>query len=112
MTICERLFETIDKKALKTADLARVLNIKQSVISNWRKRNTNPPIEYALVICDFLGITIEELITGNPGPELTIEEQKLVNAYREADPKMQAATRKLLDLPEPEPERSSCSRTG
>lgn len=64
MTICERIFKIIEEKQLKTADLARKLGVQQSVISNWKKRNTNPPIEYILVICEFLGISTEYLITG------------------------------------------------
>ncbi len=100
MTICERIFELINKKNLKTADLAKKLDIQQSVLSNWKKRNTNPPMEYALVICEFLGITIEELITGQSGNSMTPEEKQLLDAYRNAAPGIQQATRKLLDLPE------------
>lgn len=85
MTISERMFLIIDQKKLKTIDLARKLEIKQSVISNWKKRNTNPPIEYALVICDFLRISIEELITGIPKDNLTLEEQELLESYRITD---------------------------
>ena len=100
MTICERIFELINKKSLKTADLAKKLDIQQSVLSNWKKRNTNPPMEYALVICEFLGITIEELITGKSGNAITPEEKRLLDAYKNAAPGIQQATRKLLDLPE------------
>ena len=100
MTICERIFELINKKSLKTADLAKKLDIQQSVLSNWKKRNTNPPMEYAPVICEFLGITIEELITGKSEDAMTLEEKQLLEAYRNAAPGIQQATRKLLDLPE------------
>ncbi len=108
MTICERMFEIIDEKSLKTADLAKKLNIKQSVISNWKKRNTNPPIEYILVICEFLDISVEKLITGENGTTISLEEQKLLNAYRIADSGMKAAARKLLDVQDPEAKSSIC----
>ena len=114
MTICERIFKIIDEKKLKTSDLAKKIGIGQSVISNWKKRNTNPPIEYALVICEFLEISIEELITGEPGKSLTIEEQKLIDLYRKADEKGKEAilsTSKIFS-PEPELETLSTSRTG
>ena len=111
MTICERIFELIEEKNLKAADLAKILNIKQSVLTNWKKRNTNPPIEYALVICEFLGVSIQYLITGKDGTELTLEEQKLLEAYRSAAPAMQEAARKILDVPEL-PGKSSTSEPG
>lgn len=85
MTICERMFQIIDQKKLKTVDLAKKLDIKQSVISNWKKRNTNPPIEYIIVICEFLGISVEELITGEPQNKLEKEEQELIKFYRLSD---------------------------
>lgn len=102
MTVCERMFEIIEKNSLKTADLAKKLNIKQSVISNWKKRNTNPPVEYILVICEFLGISVEKLITGENGEAISLDEQKLLDAYRKASPSMKEATRKLLDVQERE----------
>ena len=112
MTICDRIFQIIDDKQLKTADLARLLNIKQSVLSNWKKRNTDPPMEYTLVICEFLGISVEKLITGKDGNELTTEEQQLLEAYRMAQPAIRYAAKKLLDVPDQEQEELSTSRTG
>lgn len=112
MTICERIFDMIDKKGLKSADLARLLNIKQSVLSNWRKRNTNPPIEYALAICEFLEISIEELITGIPGENLNTEEQELVDAYRRAGVNERRAILTNAKILAPESGELSSSRTG
>ena len=100
MTICERMFEIIEHKQLKTADLAKKLNIRQSVITNWKKRNTNPPIEYILVICEFLGITVEEFITGLPDQKLSAKEKELIEAYQRADAGTQKIVRKILDIPE------------
>lgn len=100
MTICERIFELIEEKHLKAAELAKLLDVKQSVLTNWKKRNTNPPMEYAIVICEFLGISIQYLLTGKEGNELTKEEQQLLEAYRSAAPAMQEAARKILDVPE------------
>ena len=62
MTINERIFYTLDKKNLKQADLARKLNVRTSVIASWKTRGSNPPIEYAERICEFLDITIYELL--------------------------------------------------
>lgn len=117
MTICDRIFQIIDEKQLKTADLARLLNIKQSVLSNWKKRNTNPPIDYTLVICDFLGITVEELITGKKTKEeLNEDEMKIIENYRLTDNRgKRAIMRTSEDEAEPfknKQETLSTSRTG
>ena len=112
MTISERIFQIIEEKKLKTVELAKKLEIYQSVITNWKKRKTTPPMEYALVICEFLGVSIEYLITGKNGSDLTQEEQKILEAYRIASPAIKTATKKLLDVSEQEPEKSLSSRTG
>lgn len=112
MTICERLFFVIDEKKLKTSELARELNIKQSVISNWKKRDTNPPVEYAVVICEFLGVTIEYYLTGKIASELTVDEKKIIEAYRKVSPEIQQIIKATLEIGRPKQDESSTSRTG
>lgn len=95
MTINEKIFTEIKEKSLKKADLARLLQVNTSVIATWEKRGTNPPAEYLVRICEFLNISIYELM----GIE---NENKIQEAYNAADPGTQAAIRKLLDIKEPE----------
>ena len=95
MTINEKLFEEIREKKLKKADLARLLQVNTSVIATWEKRGTNPPAEYLIRICEFLNITIYELL----GIE---NDNKIQVAYNAADKGTQAAVRKLLDIKEQE----------
>ncbi|MGN0318132.1 MAG: helix-turn-helix transcriptional regulator [Lachnospira sp.] len=97
MKINEKMFKIIKEQGKKKADLARLLEINTSVISTWEKRGTNPPAEYLIRICEFLNISIYEL--------LGVEEKnknKILEAYNNADPGTQAAVRKLLDIKEPE----------
>lgn len=95
MTINERMFTIIKDNNYKKADLARLLDINTSVIATWEKRGTNPPAEYLIRICNFLGISIYEL--------LGVEDNNVIQkAYNEADKGTQAAIRKLLDIEEKE----------
>lgn len=117
MTICERIFDIIDHKNLKTADLARKLNVQQSVISNWKKRNTNPPIEYALVICEFIGVSIEYLITGENNGNLKLYEKEMLKYYRQLPEQEQIRELGRLEAKaeqyqEMVQEKSSSCRTG
>ena len=95
MTINEKIFTEIKEKSLKKADLARLLQVNTSVIATWEKRGTNPPAEYLVRICEFLNISIYELL----GIE---NENKIQEAYDAADPGTQAAIRKLLDIKDKE----------
>lgn len=106
MNISEKIFNIMDEKHLKQADLARKLNLKTGAVANWKVRGTTPPMEYAANICEFLGISLYEL--------LDIEDctdKKLIDAYYAASPGTQEAVRKLLDIPE-EQEKSLTSKIG
>ena len=93
MTINEKIFNTMEEKHLKQADLARKLELKTGAITNWKVRGTTPPMEYAANICEFLGISIYELLGMKNNNEIQ-------EAYDKADPGTQAAVRKLLDIPD------------
>lgn len=95
MTINEKIFTEIKEKSLKKADLARLLQVNTSVIATWEKRGTNPPAEYLVRICEFLNISIYELLGIK-------NENKIQEAYDAADSGTQAAVRKLLDVKEQE----------
>ena len=99
MTVNERMFELMLRKNIRMADLAKYLSVNKTVISAWKSRGTNPPIEYVVQICELLDVSIEYFITGKE-KGLALEEQNLLDAYRNAAPGIQQATRKLLDLPE------------
>ena len=91
MTINEKIFTEIKEKSLKKADLARLLQVNTSVVATWEKRGTNPPAEYLIRICEFLNLSIYELLGIENG-------NKIQEAYDAADPGTQAAIRKLLDI--------------
>lgn len=114
MTINERMFSVMEQRNVKMADLARVLDINKTVVSAWKKRGTNPPIEFTVQICELLDISIEYYITGKKKVDLTLEEQQILESYRHADPGIKQATRKLLDISETivNQEESSSCRTG
>ena len=95
MTINEKIFTEIKAKSLKKADLARLLQVNTSVVATWEKRGTNPPAEYLIRICEFLNISIYELLGIENG-------NKIQEAYDAADPGTQAAIRKLLDIKDQE----------
>lgn len=83
MTINQRIFKILDEKHLKQADLARILNVRTSVIASWKTRGSNPPIEYAAQICEFLNITIYELLDIKNDNEIEILYKKLEPKDRE-----------------------------
>lgn len=57
-----KIINVMEEKNLKYSDLAEYLGVSKSVVSAWKQRDTNPPLEYIVQICRFLNITIYELL--------------------------------------------------
>ena len=79
MTICERLFATLDEKGLKAAGLCRTLGIGTNITTGWKQRNTDPPAKFIAPICEYLGCSLEYLLTGREtekAPVLEISENR------------------------------------
>lgn len=90
MKIVERMFLIMKEKKIKSVDLAEKLNIHKGVISKWKSRSTNPPSEYIVPICEFLGVSLHFLLTGEEEQteEFNSEEIGLIHMFRELHPEI------------------------
>jgi transcriptional regulator with XRE-family HTH domain len=75
-TLCEKQNTTI--KALE-----REINISNGSIRNWD--TSKPSVERVRQVAEKFNVSIDWLITGKEGKDLTPEEQKLIDYYRKAD---------------------------
>ncbi len=83
MTISQRIFSIMKEKKLKQKAMADYTGISTSAISAWNKNNTNPAAESISTIADFLGVSIEYLLTGKEKTtSLPNDEQELLNYYK------------------------------
>ncbi len=84
MIAIERIIELMENKNLKYADLAKFLNVRPSVVSSWKTRKTNPPVDYIIQICEFLEVNPIYLLTGKEDNNqyiFTEEEVDLLEKY-------------------------------
>ena len=64
MTISEKIFKILDENKITQKEFSHKTGIPQSTISDWRKKNTNPSSDKILIICEVLGISPYELLSG------------------------------------------------
>lgn len=63
-TISGRIFELLKERNMSQKKFAQETGIAESTISDWKKKKTNPVSDKILIICETLGITPYELLSG------------------------------------------------
>ena len=86
MKICERMFALLDEKGLSASGLSKVLGVGTNQTTNWKQRNTDPPAKYIIPICEYLGCSVEYLLTGKdakpvPSPTLSKNAIEMLELY-------------------------------
>jgi len=82
MKTIERILIQAEKQGIKQADIAKALGKGTSHITNWKNRNTDPPIEHIPTIAKLLNVSIEWLITGEDSKQENFpKEQQLLLDY-------------------------------
>lgn len=75
------------KKNYTQRQLAEILGISDKTISKWERGNGFPDVSLLLPLCDELGITVNELLSGERLDEVDYKkkaEENMVNLVREA----------------------------
>lgn len=53
------------KANLSQSELAKLVNISQQNLSRWESNDTDPRISFCILLADFYGITLDELVGRN-----------------------------------------------
>ena len=64
MTISERIFDKLQELSMTQKEFSEKTSIRQSTISEWKKKNTNPSADKIMIICKVLNVTPEWLLSG------------------------------------------------
>ena len=92
----EKLEIVLKEKNITKNKLAKAIDYSQSATSQWKKGRV-PQIDVLQKICQYLHVSADyllDLTDETPPPELTQEEQDLINDFRECD----SGTRKSIQL--------------
>ena len=75
MTIGERLLKLRKEKNISQEELANILDVSRQTVSKWETDQTTPDFDKIVPLCNYFGITSDELLTGN----YNIQEAKEAN---------------------------------
>ena len=85
MKTIERILATAENKKIKQADIAKAIGKGTAQVTNWKNRNSDPPVEHLPAIAKLLDVSLEWLITGTDSGTATPDEQQLLNYYNSSN---------------------------
>jgi len=107
--ITYRIKETLSNKEIQQKSLCSAIGVAASTFNTWLKFNRSIPAEYLIPICEFLDIDIYWLLTGKTNVnittkiitkeitlELTVDEDNLLDLYKNTTPKGQKMIQKTV----------------
>lgn len=120
MNFLDRLIEIMQKMNMKQNTLAKELSITQPTLNSILKGKSKPSLDTVINLCKFCeknNISTVWLLTGNTNKNnnnsnYSIEEQNLIQAFREVSPEIQKVVINTLEISRPNMDKSNCTRTG
>lgn len=64
MTLTDRIFDLLSKKGKSQTDIARLLNVRPTTVSEWKKGKYTPTVEHCVTLAEYFGVSLDYLITG------------------------------------------------
>ena len=95
--ITQRILSLLEEKSLTATDLCRAIGINTSTMTNWKNRGTDPPAKMIIPICEFLGCSIEYLLTGEDTGAPVVVKKEPVPRISENGREMLALYEKLSE---------------
>lgn len=64
MTLNDRIFDLLKQKGKSQTDIARLLNVRPTTVSEWKKGKYAPTVEHCVTLADYFCVSLDYLITG------------------------------------------------
>lgn len=92
----DRVESILKEKRLTQKELAEELMLRRPTLSDWKKNGAVPTADICLRIADYLGVSVEWLVTGKESG-LTSEEKTLLKQWKILTPDQKDTLRTLLN---------------
>ena len=97
MDFARRFIQLRNEADLTQEELAKKLGISKGAIGNYESGIRTPRAEDLDNIADYFNVSLDYLLGRNEErPEITLEEQWIINCYRNADSNIKEAIKALL----------------
>ena len=74
ISISERIFLILEKQGKRQSDLVKLLNVRPTTVSEWKKGKREPSGSYYAKIAEYLGVSLDYLIAGREPPSVPVQQ--------------------------------------
>lgn len=90
MDIYERIYNLLKERNMTGKDLAPILGLKKSPLTDWKNKKSQPTLDQITIICEFFATSADYIIFGKKDPlpfsnSTSSDEIELVENYRKLD---------------------------
>ncbi len=78
--IYDRIIEQTKKNGISSKELAKILNLKKSPLTDWKNHKSKPTLEQIIIICENFAISSDYLLFGR-NALLPDDEAKIIEHY-------------------------------
>ncbi len=96
MQIVKRISQICDEKRIVKKSVSEALKLPDNCFANWSSRGTVPAGDICIRIADYLGVSVEWLVTGKEAA-LSSEERTLLKQWKVLSEEQKDTIRTLLD---------------
>jgi transcriptional regulator with XRE-family HTH domain len=102
--LAKNLKQSIAARHWTTAELAEKSGVKKRTLDNWLySENPNPEVGDFMKVASGLGVSMEYLLTGEDGLELTEEEHLLLSLFRKTPDRLRGLFLRVAEAIREEP---------
>lgn len=84
-TIYDRIIEQANKHNISRKELAQLLNLKKSPLTDWKNQKSKPTLDQIKKMCEIFATSSDYLLFGK-NASLSENETKIIEYYRKMNP--------------------------
>lgn len=94
-SIYERIVEQTKKAGLNGKQLAELLSLRKTPLTDWKNGQSSPTLEQVIKMCEIFAVSSDYLLFGKTST-LSDEQEELLNSYSQLDLRGQRLVRKII----------------
>lgn len=81
MDYIERLLKYFEENNIKGTEIAKILGLAKTPLTDWKNKKSNPTVKQLITICENFALSFDWLIKGVE-KEISNDEENIINLYK------------------------------